>query len=95
MTELLSNCLKHAFPPGHGGQVAITLRAVGEKILVLTVKDNGVGIPGHIDPEDCPSLGLDLVAGFVEQLDGTLEICRDGGTEIKITFEEPHIAKDG
>ena len=44
-TELVSNCLKHAYPEGRNGEVAVSVRAVGKQEYELIVSDNGVGIP--------------------------------------------------
>jgi two-component sensor histidine kinase len=52
--------------------------------LILTVKDNGVGLPEDMDIDDTPSLGLQLVNTLVRQLDGTIEVDRRGGTEFKM-----------
>jgi two-component sensor histidine kinase len=54
--------------------------------LTLTVRDNGIGIPEAFDIATATSLGLTLVQGLVEQLEGTLELDRGQGTTIKITF---------
>jgi two-component sensor histidine kinase len=54
--------------------------------FLLTVSDNGIGTPASLDLENLDSLGLHLVASLVEQLDGELEIKRDGGTEFTIRF---------
>jgi two-component sensor histidine kinase len=54
--------------------------------LILSVSDNGVGIPENFDIGDLDSLGLQLVTSLVEQLDGELEIKRNNGTEFAIKF---------
>ncbi len=54
--------------------------------FILSVSDNGVGIPENIDIENLDSLGLHLVTSLVEQLDGELEIKRNNGTEFNIRF---------
>ena len=54
--------------------------------FVLTVSDNGVCIPEDLDIEHLDSLGLQLVASLVEQLDGRLEMERSEGTEFTIKF---------
>jgi PAS domain S-box-containing protein len=54
--------------------------------LILSVSDNGVGIPQNLDIENLDSLGLHLVTSLVEQLDGKLEIRRSNGTEFFIKF---------
>jgi PAS domain S-box-containing protein len=71
--ELVSNCLKHAFPDGRAGVVQVELSAVdGGTGLRLTVKDDGVGLPVDFDTRRAESLGLQLVADLTDQLQGTL-----------------------
>jgi two-component sensor histidine kinase len=54
----------------------------------LTVSDDGVGIPEEIDIRKTESLGLQLVHILAEnQLDGEIELDRDGGTAFKIRFK--------
>ena len=52
----------------------------------LIVSDNGTGIPENIDFENPETLGLQLVNLLVDQLDGTIELKRDNGTEFVIWF---------
>lgn len=54
--------------------------------FILTVSDNGVGIPENLDFENLDSLGFQLIFSLVEQLDGKIELKRNNGTEITITF---------
>jgi PAS domain S-box-containing protein len=54
--------------------------------FVLTVSDNGVGIPESFNSESSGSLGLQLVAILVDQLGGELELKRDNGTGFVIRF---------
>ena len=94
INELVSNALKYAFPPAQGkptGQInniGIDLQASRNNELILTVHDNGVGLPPEIDPGQAESLGLQLVMRLTEQLNGKVEIDRRQGTTFKITF--PH-----
>ncbi|WP_048159140.1 MASE3 domain-containing protein [Methanosarcina sp. WWM596] len=53
---------------------------------VLTVADNGRGIPEEIDFRNADSLGLQLLTILVEQIDGCIELNRDHGTEFIIWF---------
>jgi two-component sensor histidine kinase len=88
INELLSNSLKHAFPGGRRGEVRISMsRDEGHRIN-LVVADNGVGIPGDLDPRNTESLGLQLVVNLVDQLRGTMTLNREAGTEFTITFTE-------
>ncbi|MDO9528313.1 MAG: histidine kinase dimerization/phosphoacceptor domain -containing protein [Syntrophales bacterium] len=86
INELISNALKHAFPEGREGEIAIDFHPDGDKRLTLVVSDNGVGFPEDIDINDTETLGLRLISILVAQLKGTLEVERDGGTSFKITF---------
>jgi two-component sensor histidine kinase len=56
----------------------------------LVVADDGVGLPEDIEPENTDTLGLSLVSILTEQLDGTLTIRRDHGTEFRISFPAEH-----
>ncbi|HEY3360380.1 MAG TPA: PAS domain S-box protein [Methanosarcina sp.] len=54
--------------------------------FILTVSDNGIGIPENLDFENLDSLGFQLIFSLVEQLDGEIELKRNNGTEFTITF---------
>lgn len=95
ITELVSNSLKHAFPQGREGEIHIDLRAHPDKKYVLTVQDDGVGFPSEVDHRTTSSLGLQIVHALTRQLDGTIELCRDGGTCFQITFTELHYQARG
>lgn len=86
ITELVSNCLKHAFPGNSGGVVRISLKKTEPDRMELVVADNGVGVPAGIDFTQGQSLGLRLVRIFVDQLGGAIEANGDNGTSIKVTF---------
>jgi len=87
INELLSNCLKHAFPDGGEGKVNISVRRLGETSTELVVYDNGVGIPADMDIERTDSLGLTLVKLLSEeQLKGSVDLDRTQGTCFRIVF---------
>ncbi|WP_345945483.1 MASE3 domain-containing protein [Methanosarcina sp. DH2] len=53
---------------------------------ILTVADNGKGIPEEIDFRTADSLGLQLITILVEQIDGCIKLNRGQGTEFTIWF---------
>ena len=86
INELVSNALKHGFPDTTGGILRIGLHANCSH-MTLSVFDNGVGFPEDLDFMDTPTLGMQLVVTLVEQLEGTIELRREKGTEFTIAFE--------
>ncbi len=86
INELVSNALKYAFPDDMKGEINISLHTDEENNHVLTVSDNGIGFPGKIDFRNTKTFGLQLVNILVDQLHSTVELDREGGTSIKITF---------
>ncbi|HEY9597510.1 MAG TPA: PAS domain-containing protein [Cyanophyceae cyanobacterium] len=86
INELVSNSLKYAFPGNRQGEIKVEFKANNNDTLMLIVRDNGIGIPQEFDIETTTSLGLTLVQGLVEQLDGTLSVDCSQGTEFKIIF---------
>ncbi len=92
VNELVSNALKHAFPPGRmeltgqPDELEIELQVNEAGQILLTVWDNGVGLPEELDLKKTPSLGLRLVEMLTGQMRGELDIERNGGTAFKIKF---------
>jgi PAS domain S-box-containing protein len=87
INELVSNCVKHAFPGGKG-EITVALH-FNDGNTELIVKDNGIGIPDTIDIRNTETLGLRLVTILTEdQLKGTVILTRDEGTEFRIIFRE-------
>ncbi len=82
------NSLKHAFPRGRKGEIRINLHSDGGNKFTLIVGDSGVGFPKGFDFSNIESVGLQLVLDLVEQLEGTIRLNTNHGTEFEITFEE-------
>lgn len=92
VNELITNCLKHAFPDDINGEVNIDLLNIDDK-YVLNVSDNGVGFPDNIDYKNTESLGLQLVNSLVNQIDGTIELNNKDGSNFKIIFRQVEYKK--
>jgi len=86
ISELVSNSLKYAFPRRKKGEICIDLHKDKQNRFILVVSDNGVGFPKDLDFLNTESLGLQIVTDLVEQLKGTIELDRRGGTKFKISF---------
>ena len=92
INELVSNSLKYAFPNGNTGEIDINLVSSNghteklNKKYTLTIKDDGVGMPGDYDYAISSSLGLKLVHNLTSQLDGTISFESNKGTKFEICF---------
>ncbi len=86
INELVSNSLKYAFPGNRQGEIFINFYSNSDNTMTLIIQDNGIGISEDFDIETTHSLGLTLVYELVEQLEGTIEIECNAGTQFKITF---------
>jgi len=87
VNELLSNCLKHAFPDGRSGEVLVRSQPdeqVGH--WLVQVRDNGVGLPADFELRGRQSLGLQLVSDLARQLDGSLQVASSGGATFTVRF---------
>jgi two-component sensor histidine kinase len=88
LNELFGNAVRHAFSDRDGGLVRITLLRKTGGTIVMTVEDNGNGIPEGA--ENGGSLGFLLVDLFVSQINGSFEIQRSGssGTVCRVVFPD-------
>jgi PAS domain S-box-containing protein len=62
------------------------LSALRSTLITLSISDNGIGLPHHIDIRKTKSLGLSLIVRAVEQINGDIEVIRENGTQCIITF---------
>jgi PAS domain S-box-containing protein len=94
INELISNCLKYAFPSTEEDpesalfqpEIRVSLQYIKEKEYVLIVRDNGVSFPQGWDIEQSPSLGLRLIRALTVQINGGFEIHSNQGTEFVLRF---------
>jgi two-component sensor histidine kinase len=86
--ELVANALKHAFQGKKAGEIHVDLRVGDNGRYILRVHDNGDGFPANVDFRRVESLGLKLVNILTQQLEGVIELHRNGGTTFTVTFTE-------
>ncbi len=88
VNELLTNALKYGFPEGRRGEILLQLKpGTEEGAVILTVADNGIGLPQDFDLSKSKSLGMQIVQDLTRQLKGKLDIqSRNSGTQIVLTF---------
>jgi two-component sensor histidine kinase len=88
ITELITNSYKYAFPDNRRGKIMIDLSCLDNDNFVLTVRDNGIGIPQDFDINKANSFGMKIVTSLVGQIRGDLEIIRDAGATFVIRFKD-------
>lgn len=84
VNELLTNCIKYAFPKGEQGTIVIKLYKQENNILHLEVADNGVGKSGVTYGT---GFGGQLVSLLTQQLNGTMTEKNKNGTTLIFDFK--------
>lgn len=86
LNEAITNSIKYAFPNDREGVIKIALSNTSDSQYLLEISDNGIGIPSHSNNKRAGSLGMSLMAGLSEDLDGSLSIENNNGAIIRILF---------
>lgn len=87
LNEAITNSIKYAFPGKRDGAISIRLEKHPDGRTVLTIADNGVGLPPDFDHLQCSSLGMSLMQGLSEDLGGRFSIRNRQGACISIAFD--------
>lgn len=92
VNELVSNSLKYAFPEKHKGLITVILKE-SDQTLILSVKDDGIGITSEQQQKLGSSFGYRLVNVFKDQLKAELSISGDNGTLITMIIKKYEMAQ--
>jgi two-component sensor histidine kinase len=84
-SELIVNCLKHAFPEQQPGEIHISLAAEDGR-RIIEIKDNGIGLDGEFFPENAATFGWLMITNLMKQLDGTITVTGNAGTTCRMVF---------
>jgi two-component sensor histidine kinase len=91
VNELFTNIFKHAFLNKDDGTISVELKQIKDKII-FSVADNGLGLPDNAISKENDSIGLEIVASLVDQIDGELEIKTENGAKFICTFSDKIVA---
>jgi len=86
LNEAISNTIKYAFPEGRTGKVKIGFLSTENKECKLSISDNGVGLPEDFDMDDTESLGMSLMTGLTDQLNGQIKLWNETGLTLEVSF---------
>lgn len=85
VNELITNAVKHAYADREVGAIWVTLARKNDESAVISVRDEGVGLPPDFDLGGGKTLGMKIVGALAQQLGATLSaVARDPGTEITL-----------
>jgi two-component sensor histidine kinase len=82
VNELATNAFKYAFDDD-GGEISLTLKQSGKTKILLTLSDNGKGLPAE-NKDKPPSFGLRLVNLLTRQLHTTMSVKSGQGTSYQM-----------
>ncbi|OOG76711.1 hypothetical protein B0E43_06845 [Algoriphagus sp. A40] len=86
VNEAITNSMKYAFPDDMtGSRISISLKELDKQQIELRISDNGVGIPEH-KKKNAGSLGLKLMRGLTEDIDGVFSIASEAGVQVFVRF---------
>ena len=74
IAETISNALEHGFASSGQGTIAIRVTRAPEGGLMVTVRDDGVGIAPEFDVSAASSLGLRIATTLAQQLGGSFAL---------------------
>ncbi len=89
VNELVSNCLRHAFPGREEGRVRVALADQGDSGYLLTVTDDGIGLEAGKAASSSrrEGMGSSLVEALTAQLGGKMTVSSSpGGTVHSLGF---------
>jgi two-component sensor histidine kinase len=89
VVELITNCAKYAYPENTIGIIWVTLKRIDPKNIVITVRDEGQGLPLDFDPRRAKGLGMRIISAFAHQLSTSLTFNRlSPGTEVSMQIPQ-------
>lgn len=96
VAEIVTNSLKHAFPHGRGGNIAVTVEDGPDGARALVIRDDGIGLPDAYRAAEAlgssastindKGLGMRIVAGLANQIGGSISMSSDGGTVTRVVL---------
>lgn len=84
VTELVINALKHAFPDGRHGKIAVDYQRSGAD-WALSVSDDGIGMAKQTGPTKA-GLGTNIVQALAKQMDASVTVT-DAAPGTRVTLE--------
>jgi two-component system, sensor histidine kinase PdtaS len=85
VNELVTNAVKHALSDRSNGHIWVRLSRQDENSALISVRDDGVGLPAGFDLTKSRGLGMRIIAALAKQLGaGIAQHGRVDGTEFAL-----------
>ena len=95
LNEAITNAIKYAFEKTVEGVISISFQRISNNRFSLKISDNGIGLPENFNTLNQTSMGMKLMYGLTDDIDGALSITNDSGTKIILEFNyEPDMNVD-
>ena len=92
LNEAITNAIKYAFSKTVDKKISISLTHISGSQILLSIADNGRGLPVNFDSKIGASMGMELLQGLTDDLGGSFSIETNDGTHIKVIFDYKPIA---
>ena len=79
VNELVTNAVKHALSDRSNGHIWVRLSRQDENSALISVRDDGVGLPAGFDLTKSRGLGMRIIAALAKQLGAS--ITQHGGVD--------------
>jgi two-component sensor histidine kinase len=84
--ELITNAAKYAYQDSQSGTIWVRVGRGADDTIVLSVRDEGRGLPADFELRSAAGLGMRILNAFSRQLNATVEVRRlEPGTEFVVT----------
>ncbi|WP_149273304.1 CHASE domain-containing protein [Pareuzebyella sediminis] len=89
ISELVTNAVKHAYPDTlKYNELLIDVTRLHETQVLLTIRDNGQGLPANFDIKKAEGIGFEIIRALCRQIAADLTYeSNDYGTQFSLTFE--------
>ena len=94
VNELVTNAVKYAFSNRHGGHIYVCLVRQDANTALVSVRDDGIGLPPDFDLSTSKGLGMQIVTALAMQL--SAEITRTpqaNGNEFVVVIPCEHVSE--
>ena len=86
VNELIANACKYAYKDQSGGKIWINVTWDGSEAFLISVRDEGAGLPSVFDLGKAKGLGMRIITAFVKQVEAKIAVrSLDPGTEFELS----------